>query len=201
MSNYFSGIDLAKSQAIYQQFVSGKVITQKNYDLYQKTFIDNPLYTALFNHLDFYTTYYQHMGFKLNFNVDGAFFYISRSEMDEDADTNATKIQAILLIIARYWVDKGFDLDDLSEPNIGFGRETLDEIADKEIYNNIRQAINIENWDRAISYLVDRNFLFLCGDKHYILSSAGMHFLNLHIEKYKKFNEMNEYSTNAPEDV
>ncbi|MFY2509031.1 condensin complex protein MksE [Vibrio pectenicida] len=150
--------------------------------------MESPLYTELYNNLEHFTDLYLHIGYTLNFNfnVDGEFFYISRSEAEEDADTNATKIQAMLLIIARYWVDKGFDLDDLMTPIIGLGRAALEEIADQTIYDDIRLALGIETWDKAITYLADRNFLYQCGDKHYILSSAGMHFLNLHVEKYSQ---------------
>lgn len=117
----FSQINMAKSQQIYATFVNGKVITKQVYDLYQQSFLDSSLYTELYNNLDHFTQLYLHIGYTLNFNVEGEFFYISRSEAEEDADTNATKIQAMLLIIARYWVDKGFDLDDLMTPVIGLG--------------------------------------------------------------------------------
>ncbi|MGF1686557.1 hypothetical protein L4C36_07655 [Photobacterium japonica] len=186
MTTAFSHINIAKSQQIYATFVNGKVITKQVYDIYQHTFIDSPLYTELFNHLDHFTQLYLHIGYNLNFNADGEFFYISRSEAEEDADTNATKIQAMLLIIARYWVDKGFDLDDLATPVIGLGRSALEEIEEQAIYNDIRQALGIETWDKAMNYLADRNFLYLCGDKHYVLSSAGMYFLNRHVTKYSE---------------
>ncbi|EIA1333621.1 hypothetical protein K6675_004296 [Vibrio parahaemolyticus] len=182
----FSQINMAKSQQIYATFVNGKVITKQVYDIYQQSFLESPLYTELYNNLDHFTQLYLHIGYTLNFNVEGEFFYISRSEAEEDADTNATKIQAMLLIIARYWVDKGFDLDDLMTPVIGLGRTALEEIAEQTIYDDIRQALGIETWDKALNYLADRNFLYQCGDKHYILSSAGMHFLNLHVEKYSQ---------------
>ncbi len=182
----FSQINMVKSQQIYTTFVNGKVITKQGYNLYQQRFIESPLYTELYNNLEHFTQLYLHIGFTLNFNVEGEFFYISRSETEEDADTNATKIQAMLLIIARYWVDKGFDLDDLTTPVIGLGRSALEEIAEHAIYDDIRQALGMETWDKALNYLADRNFLYPCGDKHYVLSSAGMHFLNLHVDKYSQ---------------
>ncbi|MBE3655776.1 hypothetical protein BOO92_03530 [Vibrio navarrensis] len=189
MTNDFAQIDMVKSQQIYATFVNGKVLTKLHYDMYQQAFIDNPLYTELYRHLEHFELLYLHIGFTLNFNVEGEFFYISRSEAEEDADTNATKIQAILLIIARYWVDKGFDLDDLTTPVIGLGRKAMEEIAEQAIYNDIRQALGIETWEKALNYLADRNFLYPSGDKHYVLSSAGMHFLNLHVEKYSEQQE------------
>ncbi|MDA9557082.1 hypothetical protein N9R79_06215 [Vibrio sp.] len=181
----FSQINMARSQQIYNAFVSGKVITKQVYDSYQHNFTESVLYTELFNHLEHFTQLYLHIGYSLNFNVEGEFFYISRSDMEE-ADTNATKIQAMLLIIARYWVDRGFDLDDLATPVIGLGRKAIEEIAEQAIYDEIRQALGIETWAKAINYLSDRNFLYACGDQHYVLSSAGMHFLNLHVEKYSQ---------------
>ncbi|NAW63633.1 condensin complex protein MksE [Photobacterium halotolerans] len=186
MTTAFSQINMAKSQQIYATFVNGRVITKQVYNIYQHAFIDSPLYTELYSNLEHFTQLYLYIGYNLNFSVEGEFFYISRSEAEEDADTNATKIQAILLIIARYWVDKGFDLDDLTTPVIGLGRTALEEIAEQAIYNDIRQALGIEIWDKAITYLADRNFLYPCGDKHYVLSSAGMHFLNLHVNKYSE---------------
>lgn len=102
MNVSFSQINMLKSQKIYATFVNDKVITKQIYDIYQQSFIENTLYTELFNNLEHFTQLYQHIGYYLNFNVEGEFFYISRSEVEEDADTNATKIQAILLIIARY---------------------------------------------------------------------------------------------------
>ncbi|OXX73426.1 hypothetical protein B9J87_05875 [Vibrio sp. V19_P1S1T109] len=189
MTTVFSQINMAKSQQIYATFVNGRVITKQVYDLYQHEFTDSPLYTELYSHLDHFTQLYLHIGYSLNFNVEGEFFYISRNEVEEDADTNATKIQAMLLIIARYWVDKGFDLDDLATPAIGLGRTSLEEIASQTIYNDIRQALGIEAWDKAMTYLADRNFLYPCGDKHYVLSSAGMYFLNRHVEKYSQERE------------
>ncbi|GAL04011.1 hypothetical protein JCM19237_2162 [Photobacterium aphoticum] len=107
MTTAFSQINMAKSQQIYATFVNGRVITKQVYDIYQHAFIDSPLYTELFGNLEHFTQLYMHIGYNLNFNVDGEFFYISRSEAEEDADTNATKIQAMLLIIARYWSIKG----------------------------------------------------------------------------------------------
>lgn len=182
----FSQINMVRSQQIYTTFVNGKVITKQVYDLYQQSFLESTLYTELYNNLEHFTELYLHIGYTLNFNVEGEFFYISRSEAEEDADTNATKIQAMLLIIARYWVDKGYDLDDLITPVIGLGRTALEEIAEQTIYDDIRQALGIETWDKALNYLADRNFLYQCGDKHYILSSAGRHFLNLHVERYSQ---------------
>ena len=95
----FSQINMAKSQQIYATFVNGKVITKQVYDLYQQSFLDSSLYTELYNNLDHFTQLYLHIGYTLNFNVEGEFFYISRNEAEEDADTNATKIQAMLLMI------------------------------------------------------------------------------------------------------
>ncbi|MEZ9820093.1 hypothetical protein AB4238_05640 [Shewanella sp. 10N.286.45.A1] len=184
MMTAFSQINMAKSQQIYTTFVSGKVITKQAYGLYQQSFVDSILYTELYKNLDHFTQLYLHIGYNLNFNVKGEFFYISRNEAEEEADTNATKIQAMLLIIARYWVDKGFDLDDLITPVIGLGRSAQEEIAEQTIYNDIRQALGIDTWEKAFNYLADRNFLYICGDKHYVLSSAGMYFLNQHVEKY-----------------
>lgn len=186
MTEAFSQIKMARSQQIYATFVNGRVLTKQVYDIYQQQFLDSPLYTELYNHLEHFTQLYLHIGYTLNFNVEGEFFYISRSDDEEDADVNATKIQAMLLIIARYCVDKGYDLDDLATPVIGLGRTALDEIAEQAIYNDIRQALGIETWDKAISYLADRNFLYQCGDRHYVLSSAGMHFLNRHVDKYSE---------------
>ena len=70
----FSQINMAKSQQIYATFVNGKVITKQVYDLYQQSFLDSPLYTELYNNLDHFTQLYLHIGYTLNFNVEGEFF-------------------------------------------------------------------------------------------------------------------------------
>lgn len=73
----FSQISMVKSQQIYTTFVNGKVITKQAYDLYQQRFIESPLYTELYNNLEHFIQLYLHIGFTLNFNVEGSFLYQS----------------------------------------------------------------------------------------------------------------------------
>lgn len=180
----FSAVDPAKSQAIYKTFVNGRVITKQTYVLHRHQFEGDPLYTELFKNLSHFEMLYRHIGFVLNYNVDGEFFYISQSDTEEEADVNATKVQAILLIIARYWVDKGRDLDDLTNSVVGLGRADIDTINEQIEYNEIRMAVDIDSWPKAMEYLTTRNFVYKCGDQHYVLSSAGQYFLKFHVDSY-----------------
>ncbi|TOH97060.1 hypothetical protein CGI69_24140, partial [Vibrio parahaemolyticus] len=52
ISNTFDYADLELSQQVYSQFSSGKVITKRIYETYTQQFIENPLYTELYKHLD-----------------------------------------------------------------------------------------------------------------------------------------------------
>lgn len=188
LTSSFDRVDSEMSRAIYLQFTQGKVITKQVFNKNRQQFEENSLFTELFKHLEtHYRKLYQHIGFELVFNVQGEFFHIRKDDMAEDADEHATKIQALLLVIARYWTDKGFDLDDLADERFGFQSKHLDEIKQNEQYDQIRVAImQAKEWPICMNYLADRNFIFVCADKHYVFSSAGMHFLNHHIDKYKK---------------
>jgi len=186
ITSTFDAVDLELSQQAHSQFASGKVINRLLYDSYTQQFVENALYTELYKHLEaHYKKLYHHIGFELVFNVKGEFFYIRKDDASEDADENATKVQALLLVIARYWADKGFDLDDLANENFGLKAKHVAEIQKNEQYDRIRTALlPKEDWNGCLRYLLNRNFMYLCGDDYYVISSAGMFFIQHHVEKY-----------------
>ncbi|HBH7898136.1 TPA: hypothetical protein KDX51_003013 [Vibrio parahaemolyticus] len=188
ISNTFDYADLELSQQVYSQFSSGKVITKRIYEIYTQQFIENPLYTELYKHLDsHYSLLYKHIGFELVFNSGGEFFHIRKDDSSEDADENATKVQALLLVIARFWTDKSFDLDDLANEHFGLKAKHIDEIKRNEQYDRIRGALMPkDDWDACVRFLLNRNFMYRCGDGHYVVSSAGMFFIQHHVKKYEE---------------
>lgn len=180
----FDVIDAERSVAIHRAFAAGKVITEQRLNPHTSLVEACPLYTQLFKHQRFYEQHFHHQGRQLQFVDRGSFFYIGESD-NEEGDDNAVKLQGILLILARYWVGTGRNIDLLSNESFGFNEADLSAIRQNDQYLTILRALDRKfTLDRALEYLCQRNFCFRLGAESYVLSSAGRFFLSTLVEDY-----------------
>lgn len=111
---------------------------------------------------------------------------------DKDYNRNAFKIQVTLLIIGRYFAQSGRDLKWLRSPAVGIQADDILAIKENEEYSMMFRAAEFKDGpDLAIPFLADRGFLFQVGTNRYILSPAGMHFINLLIDNYESLYDSN----------
>lgn len=184
----FDAVDPDRSAEAFRELAAGKVITRERYDQIQNDVVENPIYTTLFRNYEHFRTLYQHLGYELVFNDRRHFFYmreLSRGD-DRDYNRNAFKIQVALLIIGRYFAQSGRDLQYLESPAVGLREDDIQAIArDDEYTMMLRSAEFKEGFDAALVFLRNRGFLFETGVNRYILSPAGMHFLEVRVEDYQ----------------
>lgn len=193
----FKDVDPARSAKIFRELSSGKVITRETYKIALSDFIENDLYTVLFKHLEHFKIFYQHLGYELVFNDVRHFFYIRKltDEEDRDYNRNAFKIQSMLLILGRYFAQSGRHLKYLEDPTIGIRASDIAAIKAVDEYMTMLKGADFKDGpDAAIPFLKDRGFLFEVGDNRYIVSPAGMYFLDVLVDHYG--SEMQE-STDA----
>lgn len=188
----FESVDAELSARIFKELTSGKLVNREKWDIIQNDFTDNDLYNCLFNNMEHFKSFYHHMGYELVFNNDNQFFYLRKhiEGDDKDYNRNAFKIQVTLLIIGRYFAQSGRDLKWLTSPSVGIQSDDLAEIKANEEYSMMFRAAEFKDGpDLAIPFLNDRGFLFQTGTNRYILSPAGMHFINLLIQDYESSYE------------
>lgn len=198
--NTFESVDPDVSAVLFKELTSGKLINREKWDVIQNDFVDNKLYTALFNHMDHFKTFYQHMGYELVFNERGNFFFLRKySESDDkDYNRNAFKIQVTLLILGRYFAQSGRDLKWLTSPSVGIQADDVKAIKENEEYLTMFRAAEFKDGPQlAIAFLQDRGFLFETGKDRYIMSPAGMYFINTLISNYEESYAASE--SEAPE--
>lgn len=185
----FEGIRPRDSAAIYREFMIGRVILRDLWHPQRTEWVANPLYNLLFNHLSHFRRLYEHIGYDLVFNEKGGFFYLREStdEESEEHDENAFRVQLMLLIMGRYFARSGRDLEYLGRADAGLKEDDLNAIAADGEYQDILRAARFEKGlPEAMDYLQKRHFLFRTGASHYVLSSAGMFYLNELVEGYEK---------------
>ena len=183
----FKDVDHEKSAKIFRELSSGKVITREKFSLVDNDLVDNDMYSVLFRHMDHFKTFYKHLGYELVFNDTRHFFFIRKLSDDEDRDynRNAFKIQVMLLILGRYFAQTGRDLKYLESPSIGIKPEDVKAIKQVDEYMMMLKGADFKDGpDAAIPFLKDRGFLFEVGTNRYIVSPAGMYFLDLLVEQY-----------------
>lgn len=189
----FSHVDPEKSSLIFKELSSGKVITREIYKIVNNDFVENQLYTVIFNNLEHFKVFYQHLGYELVFNNERHFFYIRKlsDEEDREYNRNAFKIQVMLLIIGRYFSQSGRHLKYLEDPSIGITVDDIKAIKDNDEYMVMLKGADFKDGpDLAIPFLKDRGFLFATGVDRYIVSPAGMYFLDLLINRYSDANKL-----------
>lgn len=194
----FEAVDPEISAKIFKELTSGKLVNREKWDIIQNDFVDNKLYTCLFNNLDHFQSFYQHMGYDLVFNDVNQFFYLRKymEGDDKDYNRNAFKIQVTLLILGRYFAQSGRDLKWMASPSVGIQSDDIAAIKANEEYSMMFKAAEFKDGpDLAIPFLNDRGFLFETGTNRYIVSPAGMHFINLLIQNYESL-----YETETKED-
>lgn len=184
----FENVDPDLSSALFKELTSGKLVNREKWDVIQNDFVDNKLYNCLFNNMEHFKTFYQHMGFELVFNEKSNFFYLRKYSDNDDKDynRNAFKIQVTLLILGRYFAQSGRDLKWLASPSVGIQADDIKAIKDNEEYLTMFRAAEFKDGPQlAIAFLQDRGFLFETGKDRYIMSPAGMHFINSLIQNYE----------------
>ena len=187
-NNSFDHIDASQSTAIYRQLTQGKVVLKNQYNVLRDDIEENLLYTLLFKRLDHFTTLYHHLGYELDFNEEGSFFYL-KELLDHDADeadTNAFKVQVVLLLIGRYFSRSGRNLDLLFTPNVGMSENDIDELKKDDEYSEIlRTARFNKGWDEALAFLAKRNFIFETSPPSFFISDAGRTYLLRLVNEYE----------------
>ncbi len=186
-SSEFDKIDAMQSIAIYQQLTQGKVILKNTYNELQDRMEESALYTLIFNHFTHFFNLYQHIGYKLEFHNEGSFYYVKELTEDEseEADSNAFKIQVILLLIGRYFSRTGRNLTLLVDPNVGLNEHDIEALAKDEESSAILRTAQLKGWKEALLFLVKRHFAFKTSPTSLFLSDAGYVFLVRLIDEYE----------------
>lgn len=186
--NSFEQISYVKSARIYRLFSQGKVLNKQRYDEVQGCFIDDELFSLVFNKITHFTLFFKHMGYQLKFDEEGDFYFTQeiRESSPDEADDNAMKIQAVLLFVGRYYAKAG-DLAQLGDPMFGLKDHDIEALKQDDLLSSSLKALRLDNWDKALDYLSSRDLLFKMGKDRYVLSSAAMAFLNRLITAHTEF--------------
>ena len=186
--NSFEQISYVKSTKIYRLFSQGKVLNKQRYDEIHGCFVDDELFTLVFNKIKHFTLFFKHMGYELKFDEYGDFYFTQeiRDSNTDEADDNAMKIQAVLLFIGRYYAKAG-DLAQLADPMFGLKEHDIEALKQDDLLSSSLKALRLDNWDKALDYLSSRDLLFKMGKDRYVLSSAAMAFLNRLITAHTEF--------------
>lgn len=187
-SNDFNLIKIAESATIYRDLTAGKVIPKQIYHDLRSELIDNQSYTLLFKHQSHFQQLYQHIGFELVLDESGEFFYIKDAQdLDSnEADENAFKVQVILMLLGRYYARSGRDLENIGKIDLGVNADDLKTLAQNDEYNDILMTAKLSgSWEKAMEFLVARNFAHKTGSDRYFLNMAGMSFLYRLVDEYK----------------
>lgn len=185
----FNAVDPERSAEAFRELSAGKVITRERFDQIQNDMVENPIHTTLFRNYEHFRAMYQHLGYELVLNEKRHFFFIRElsNEEDRDYNRNAFKIQVVLLIIGRYFAQSGRDLQYLESPAVGLREDDIAAIAKDDEYNiMLRSAEFKEGLEAALVFLSNRGFLFKTGVNRYIVSPAGMYFLEELIRSYQE---------------
>ncbi|AOW75547.1 hypothetical protein A3Q34_00810 [Colwellia sp. PAMC 20917] len=186
--NSFEEVSYLKSAEIYRLFSQGKVLNKQRYDDVHGCFVDDDLFTLVFNKIKHFTLFFKHMGYELKFDEDGDFYSTQeiRESNNDESDENAMKIQAVLLFISRYYAKVG-DLAQLSDPMFGIKESDIDALKQDDLLISSLKALRLDNWDKALDYLSSRNLIFKMAKDRYVFSSAAMTFLNRLQSAYTEF--------------
>lgn len=184
----FEEISYTKSAEIYRLFSKGRILNKQRYDDVHGCLVDDELYTLVFSKIKHFTFFFKHMGYDLKFDEEGDFYFTRdlRNANDDESDDNAMKIQSILLFIGRYYASVG-DLAQLQDPMFGLKESDIDVLKQEGLLTSSLKALRIDNWDKALEYLTNRNLIFKISQDKYVLSKAAMTFLNRLIEAHSEF--------------
>jgi len=194
LDNPFYNIQESDSADIYRQFILGKIIVKQTYNENTNKLEECPLYTILFNNLNYFKRFYRHLGFVLEFHDEGEFFYITEQLNDVNgANENAFKVQVILLLIGEYFSSSGRDLELLCEINAGLDEHDITMLSSNSKYIEILRTLNVKGggWKEALDYLIKRNFAFRTSVNSIFLSSVGKAFIFHLVQEYAQKNNEN----------
>ena len=154
--NSFEGIPYLQSAEIYRLFSQGKVLNKQRYDDVHGCFVDDGLFTLVFNKIKHFTLFFKHMGYELKFDDEGDFYFTQeiRDSNNDESDDNAMKIQAVLLFIGRYYAKVG-DLEQLSNPMFGLKETDIDSLKQDELLiSSLRtlcfEGINFSAFEKSV---------------------------------------------------
>jgi hypothetical protein len=183
----FDAVNADHSSLVYRQFLQGRVVIKLVYNEIRVEMEENPLFTLLFKHQSHFESLYRHLGYQLCFHSQGDFYYVreTREEGSDEADDNALKIQTTLLLLGRYYSGTGRDLQLLGDPQFGLNDADYKALSENEEFNAILKAVNLDNWDKALTFIAIRNFAFKSGVNQYFLSQAGSVFLLRLVTEYE----------------
>lgn len=186
--NTFEQISYRKSTEVYRLFSQGKVLNKQQYNDVHGCFVDDELFTLVFNKIEHFTLFFKHMGYELKFDEEGEFYFTQeiRDYSHDESDDNAIKIQAVLLFIGRYYAKVG-DLSQLTDPMFGIKETDVDALKQDDLLMSSLKALRLKDWDSAFEFLVSRNLLFKMAKNRYVFSSAAMAFLNRLIDAHTAF--------------
>lgn len=187
-NNPFDKIDASQSSQIYQQLTQGKIILKNQYNEINDAIEESSLFTLVFKNWSHFESLYQHLGYSLEFNDEGSFFYLKEfnDQGFDEANSNAFKVQVVLLLIGRYFSRTGRNIDLLFEPNIGLDETDIEELKKDNEYSEILRTARLnKGWDEAFDFLTKRNFAFRTSPTSLFLSDAGKVFLLKLIDMYE----------------
>jgi len=168
------------SQKIYNQLINGKAINKNSYVEKSNELTENPLYSEIFINFDEYRQLYQRINFDL-VNKNGSFYFI-RELNGGDANDATIKIQALLIIIGRIVMEKGYLFDVLTDYRAGIKLEDLSLAMSEERYTDILHTCKLCSSrsieDEINSHLIARGIMFKNSRGHFVLSDAGAAFFS-----------------------
>jgi len=175
----FDRISSQQSTKIFKTLCQGHVINKLKLNPHTVQYEENPLYTSLFTEQIHFTSLYQHIGFELIHEPLGDFFFVRNIDYScvDEADDNALKIQAMLIVIGHHYASKGQNLELLTDVNFGISNDDFIALRKNSLYENIITSTSLACIPTGMAFLIKRGFAFKSGADSFVLSQAGMLFL------------------------
>lgn len=185
----FTQTNAARSQSIYNAFNSGGVINKKDYSTSKAEFTETSNYREIIVNLHHYRQLYWHLGYHLEQDDDGEYFYLkSISEdnfSDENFDETSLKLMAILTIVSRMANRFGQPISTLSKSEQGISGSDLDLLDKDSEVSSMFKSLKIKDAKDAIKFLLKRGFAFRVDNSRYVLSKGAQEMIMTIIERHK----------------
>ncbi|GLX86994.1 hypothetical protein tloyanaT_32470 [Thalassotalea loyana] len=162
------------SKQIFNILMNGKVINKNTLDVHNDDIIEDKLFTELMSNYVQYKDLYFNCGYELVDNVPESFFIRALNEEQSNSKLSS-KIQALLIVIARGVTLDNYELDILFDSHAGLSKELVEKINKNEEFRTVLDATRIEEnlWDECKKLLVDRNIAVINRSGNYVLLNSG----------------------------
>lgn len=183
-----ASINISTARKIHAELAKGCVINKEVYNVGTSQLVDNPLFTTLFKHYNYFKQTYALLGWDLVFRDAGNFFHVSRiTDADlDDADNSSIKVCIPLFVIAEHIVRLGQETAVLWNDNLGVTQKDLDQIGANDNSVHLLEASSHKTVVDAIKHLKARNLVFENSKGNIVFSSAAKYFVEQLIEKFAR---------------